>query len=252
MSEQVYEQLTLFPEDFRVSLSRVPGSEEARKMTVTSGRRCSELYENSDPLGYLVKMCLESSIWHSTRCLLTWKTRVTPANRLLFQFAVSMPLTEETGCVSWPTPVASSWGSEGHKMLLQRMLDRGMLTQDEFRQMVAGNCGHINPELSEWLMGLRSAFTKLLPTPVASHWKGAKPSRFVGGGHVPERPPRISGIHSAWDCWPYEPGVDRVVDGIPDRVDRVKALGNAVVPQQFYIFFKLMADIEKGKKDRDE
>lgn len=37
-----------------------------------------------------------------------------------------------------------------------------------------------------------------------------------------------------------------MANGIPDRVDRVKSLGNAVVPQQFYIFFKLMADIENG------
>jgi len=31
--------------------------------------------------------------------------------------------------------------------------------------------------------------------------------------------------------WEAEPGVGRVVDGIPRRVDRLKALGNAVVPQ---------------------
>jgi DNA (cytosine-5)-methyltransferase 1 len=33
----------------------------------------------------------------------------------------------------------------------------------------------------------------------------------------------------AW--WEFEPGMGRVADGIPDRVDRLKALGNAVVPQ---------------------
>lgn len=31
--------------------------------------------------------------------------------------------------------------------------------------------------------------------------------------------------------WETEPGICRVVDGLPDRVDRVKALGNSVVPQ---------------------
>ena len=55
------------------------------------------------------------------------------------------------------------------------------------------------------------------------------------------------GSHSPWQNWPDEPGICRVVDGVPNRVDRIKSLGNAVVPQQFYIFFKLIADIENGK-----
>ena len=43
-----------------------------------------------------------------------------------------------------------------------------------------------------------------------------------------------------------------MVNGVPNRMDRVKSLGNAVVPQQFYIFVKLIADIEKGKEEKDE
>lgn len=42
-----------------------------------------------------------------------------------------------------------------------------------------------------------------------------------------------------------EPGMDRVVDGIPNRVDRIRCLGNAVVPQQFYPFFAAMVQVEK-------
>ena len=31
--------------------------------------------------------------------------------------------------------------------------------------------------------------------------------------------------------WPTEPSMGRVVDGCPDRVDRIRLLGNAVVPK---------------------
>lgn len=44
--------------------------------------------------------------------------------------------------------------------------------------------------------------------------------------------------------WPAEPGVGRVAHGVPDRVDRLKCLGNAVVPQQFYPFFRAIAELE--------
>ena len=83
-----------------------PGSEEARKMTVTSGQRCSELLRNCGPVGLLVKMLLESSTWHSTRCFLTWKVKATKQGRLYFQLAASTPRTSETGLQSWPTPAA--------------------------------------------------------------------------------------------------------------------------------------------------
>lgn len=49
-----------------------------------------------------------------------------------------------------------------------------------------------------------------------------------------------------WDreWWATEPDVGRVANGVPHRVDRLKCLGNAVVPQQFYPIFKAIADIE--------
>ncbi|NDB65880.1 MAG: DNA (cytosine-5-)-methyltransferase [Euryarchaeota archaeon] len=34
-----------------------------------------------------------------------------------------------------------------------------------------------------------------------------------------------------WEAWKAEPSVDRVVNGLPRRVDRIKAIGNAIVPQ---------------------
>lgn len=44
--------------------------------------------------------------------------------------------------------------------------------------------------------------------------------------------------------WSAEPGVCGVADGIPDRVDRIKCLGNAVVPQQIFPIINHIAQIE--------
>ncbi len=43
-------------------------------------------------------------------------------------------------------------------------------------------------------------------------------------------------------CWSAEPDVGRVAHGIPARVDRLKCLGNAVVPQQAYPIFKALME----------
>mgnify|MGYP001852311429 FL=1 len=50
----------------------------------------------------------------------------------------------------------------------------------------------------------------------------------------------------AGEWWPTEPNVGRVANGVPSRVDRLKCLGNAVVPQQFYPVFQAIAEIERG------
>lgn len=48
--------------------------------------------------------------------------------------------------------------------------------------------------------------------------------------------------------WPAEPDVGRVAHGVPNRVDRIKGLGNAVVPQQIYPIFKAIMDQEAARK----
>jgi DNA (cytosine-5)-methyltransferase 1 len=53
-----------------------------------------------------------------------------------------------------------------------------------------------------------------------------------------------TGCGNGREWWATEPDVGRVAHGIPNRVDRLKALGNAVVPQQFYPIFKAIAELE--------
>jgi DNA (cytosine-5)-methyltransferase 1 len=50
--------------------------------------------------------------------------------------------------------------------------------------------------------------------------------------------------HPGPDWWSVEPDVGRVAHGVPHRVDRLKCLGNAVVPQQVYPILKAIAEIE--------
>ena len=90
--------------------------------------------------------------------------------------------------------------------------------------------------------GLREGVYTAPPDTHSQPVQGRETSPICGGDRVHKQPPRTGGSHSAWDDWPSEPDVDRVVDGLPNRVDRIKALGNAVVPQQFFPFFDLIGD----------
>ncbi len=77
-----------------------------------------------------------------------------------------------------------------------------------------------------------------------------------GNGAGLEREPQAGNVSSSWaqaneqptglcgEWWSVEPDVGRVANGVPHRVDRLKCLGNAVVPQQAYPIFKAIADCE--------
>ena len=49
------------------------------------------------------------------------------------------------------------------------------------------------------------------------------------------------------DNWAVEPNVGRVADGISNRVDRLKCLGNSLVPQIPYYIGKVILEVMNGK-----
>lgn len=66
-----------------------------------------------------------------------------------------------------------------------------------------------------------------------------------------ERSEQIAQLERS-DWWAAEPDVGRMAHGIPNRVDRLKCLGNAVVPKQFYPIFRAIWEVEHNeRKDRD-
>lgn len=52
--------------------------------------------------------------------------------------------------------------------------------------------------------------------------------------------------YASREWWQAEPGLGRVANGVPDRVDRLRCLGNAVVPYQAYPIFAAIAEMENG------
>ena len=147
-------QLTFLSEDTHASLLVLPGSDKAKRMTVTSGLRCSVLSNHSGPLGSLAKMLLGTSLWASTMCFLTWRAKDTPARRLLFQLVPSTPRTDEIESGLWRTPQAHN-AKQGPKSL-------------EFYEHCQ-RTGQSSITLTD-----QTRHAQMWPTPTQREWKGAR------------------------------------------------------------------------------
>ena len=157
------------------SRSVLPGRDEARQMTVTSGRKCLELCGSSGPLGSLERMLLESSVWNSNIAVLTWKVKGIPSGRSLFQLAASVPVTDGNGSSLWPTPLASDTcmgspnngkyriGSNGERWGLK-------LSESVLLPTPTAPGPHQVGRIEEW-GGSGNPF-RMLPTPRGRDWKG--------------------------------------------------------------------------------
>lgn len=84
------------------------------------------------------------------------------------------------------------------------------------------------------------AETRMWGTPSASDYKGSH-----GGGQGKSLRTDVSDVKHGLvsDQYPYE--FPRTVKGGKNRAARIKALGNAVVPQQAYPFFRAIIEMEK-------
>ena len=190
------EEVMLSAGDSLASLGVIRGSKEARKMTVTSGRKWQGLlrtYNLSGPLARTSEALL-NNLWGSRAAFLTWKASGTASSHLLFQLVPSMhstegiefglwptPTTQDNpqvrgqgktlgtrrgttlgGAVRvWPTPRASEYkdtGPVGSKSHTH-MLDRQYLCAAAKEE--AFPSGKLNPTWVEWLMGFPTGWTEL-------------------------------------------------------------------------------------------
>jgi hypothetical protein len=86
-----------------------------------------------------------------------------------------------------------------------KLHEAGVITDDERKSMRAGNGGQLNPDWVEWLMGWPVAWT------------------------------RLENTYTNWMNWEVDPAdidlVPRIATDIPNRIDRLRAIGNGQVPQ---------------------
>ena len=117
MSEQVYEQLTLFPEDSPASLSPWLESKKAKGTTVTSGRKCSELSESLRRVGLSVRTYLESCELPLPTLYRTWSVRAIGSRSLILKLRLSARRTDGNEYSLWATATAGDCqGTTGGNM----------------------------------------------------------------------------------------------------------------------------------------
>ena len=104
MSEQDYEQLTLFPADSHVSHSVWLVSKKAKGTTVTSGLRCSELSESCARIASSVRTYLESSRLPPGRWQRIWSALDITSSCSIMKLRLSERGTDEAGSSLWATP----------------------------------------------------------------------------------------------------------------------------------------------------
>ncbi len=128
---------------------------------------------------------------------------------------------------------------------MEKLEEQGDITEEELSSMANGAGGHLNSEFVEWMMGYRLGYTVVLPEYEAL--LGDDVARLAAcaaaGALASDLQPTPEPMGEAWaewiECadesgiwWAEWPGVTRLTKDQPFRRQRLKALGNSVVPKQ--------------------
>lgn len=228
-------QLTLWQEASPASHSVLRESDAARQMAVISGQKLFALFKRPSPVGSLLKMLLSSSQWYSTLYRLTWKAQGTKQGRCYFQLVPQARHISAHDALSWPTPVAQE--DRAANYTLKRMWATPTAT-DEWAE-------RFTQEAQQKSRG--DGPCESLALPDSPRWAMAQ-SRL--GGDVDGFASWLDGSHfpafRGQDQYAWEPPRTLTEKGT-HHSERLKALGNGVVWQQFYPIFKAIMDFEEAR-----
>ena len=240
----------LFAEDSLANRLVKRESSKPKTTPAISGQKCLGLSGNAGPLGLLEKTLLGSSDWAWTKYSLTWKAKATPQGRLIYQLARQEPRTSADdsgllhtptakanqmapsmatrdsgswGSTLWPTPTASDHKGSGGTVLADSQREgegrrrvsgsgKNKSTDGKGSSVKSGGHGQAVAD-SDIDDGRRGCGAK-------SSGRESRMEHWSGGE---------CGRSEEW--WEVEPEVGRLVDGLPNRVPQLRALGNSIVPQ---------------------
>ena len=195
--------------DIRVNLSQSQVGGEAKKILATSIRTSKELLNKSDPLGQFTKMFMGTSQWDLTRFSFKWtskgqKTSEQSQGASRSEYSQTISNSESLGRRGGN---GEQCGTEQRKILED---EQGRSSLGSEVEGCSQSHGNLSDTSSERVQRLWSSWEQEPDTHGQS----------VISVCQSQRPPQA--------IWKVEPNVDRVVDGIPKRVDRIKGLGNAI------------------------
>ena len=165
-----WKQMELFPstlsrEDILANRSPLQVANVVKKIKDISGLKCLDLSRNVNRLGSLEKTLVDTLNSVLTPYLRTWRVKVTPRGRLVFQLVASVPTTKENESGLWLTPSATQ---------INERSEESMRKRKEYRTSI-GRTTVTPGNLAEQVQ-YGKPVTNMVPTPTARDYKDSGPN----------------------------------------------------------------------------
>lgn len=215
----------------RASHIALPEKVRAIVTAVTCGEKLRECSEKLDRIGSSVKIrpvYLQGKINDSSEEFSMTLPRWGIASGGEYGELVTLERhTREKECFLWLTPTAGDGKRTtlSNQALAKHWMKKGGANKFGGANRLQSNVSNTASDI----MGVFGSESETQSTRIMRNYNGNGTQRNASG-----------------EWWETEPFVGRVVNELPHRVDRLRCLGNAVVPAQAYPIFKAIADYYKG------
>ena len=162
-------------EDTLVNLSPLQVTKKVSKIRDISGQSILDLSKSVDRLGLLEKTLVDTLNSVLTPYSRTWRVKVTPQGRLVFQLLASVPTTKEKESGLWPTPTTDSANNrtkkyaQGGTPLTMAIQTWPTPTSRDWKDQIGAYPPSTNVTRGETLMN--TVTRRSWPTPAARDWK---------------------------------------------------------------------------------